>query len=84
MTAGGQPGCDIVTTLPAAGSDLRAATEEYGRYRHAHRLATGQALIACAADPGSPSRQALTFLASWATSSEVATAPDGTSEDHPA
>jgi transcriptional regulator with XRE-family HTH domain len=41
----------------------------------------GQTLITFTAEPGSPSQQALTFLASWATSSlEQATAHDRTSE----
>ena len=42
----------------------------------------GQTLITFTAEPSSPSQQALTFLASWATSSpEQATAHDRTSEE---
>jgi hypothetical protein len=45
----------------------------------------GQTLITFTAEPGSPSQQALTFLASWATSpAQQATARDRTSEDHTA
>ncbi|MBB3083113.1 helix-turn-helix transcriptional regulator [Geodermatophilus sabuli] len=44
----------------------------------------GQTLITFTAEPGSPSQQALTFLASWATSPEQTTAYDWTSEDHTA
>ena len=40
----------------------------------------GQTLITFTAEPGSPSQQALTFLASWATSPEQPTAPDRTGE----
>jgi transcriptional regulator with XRE-family HTH domain len=43
----------------------------------------GQTLITFTAEPGSASRQALTFLASWAASPEQATA-DRAGEDHPA
>ena len=44
----------------------------------------GQTLITFVAEPGSPSQQALTFLAGWATSPQQTTARDRTSEDHPA
>jgi hypothetical protein len=45
----------------------------------------GQTLITFTAESGSPSQQALTFLASWATSpAQQATARDRTSEDHTA
>ena len=44
----------------------------------------GQTLITFTAEPGAPSQQALTFLASWATSPEQTTAHDRTSEDHTA
>lgn len=44
----------------------------------------GQTLITFTARPGSPSQQALTFLASWVTSSEQTTASGRTSEDHTA
>jgi transcriptional regulator with XRE-family HTH domain len=45
----------------------------------------GQTLIAFTAEPGSPSQQALSFLASWAASSIQATdAQDRASEDRPA
>jgi transcriptional regulator with XRE-family HTH domain len=45
----------------------------------------GQTLITYTAEPGSPSSQALRFLASWASSSEdTAAALDRTSEEHPA
>jgi transcriptional regulator with XRE-family HTH domain len=40
----------------------------------------GQTLITFTAEPGSPSQQALTFLASWATSPEEPTAHDRASE----
>jgi hypothetical protein len=40
----------------------------------------GQTLITFTAEPGSPSQQALTFLASWATSPEQPTAPDRVGE----
>ncbi len=40
----------------------------------------GQTLITFTAEPGSPSQQALTFLASWATSSAEPTAPDRAGE----
>ena len=40
----------------------------------------GQTLITFTAEPGSPSQQALSFLASWATSSEKPTAHDRASE----
>jgi transcriptional regulator with XRE-family HTH domain len=41
----------------------------------------GQTLITFTAEPGSPSQPALTFLASWATSSEKLTAQDRASEN---
>jgi MmyB-like transcription regulator ligand binding domain/Helix-turn-helix domain len=44
----------------------------------------GQTLITFTAEPGSPSQQALTFLASWATSPEQATAYHPIGEDHTA
>ncbi len=44
----------------------------------------GQTLITFTAEPGSPSQQALTFLASWAASPAQTTAHDGTTEDHTA
>ena len=44
----------------------------------------GQTLITFTAEPGSPSQQALTFLASWATSPEQTPARDGSSEGHTA
>jgi hypothetical protein len=40
----------------------------------------GQTLLAYTAEHGSSSRQALQFLASWATSSEQAAVRDGASE----
>ena len=43
----------------------------------------GQTLITFTAEPGSPSQQALTFLASWASSARRA-ADDRANEDHPA
>jgi transcriptional regulator with XRE-family HTH domain len=44
----------------------------------------GQTLVTFTAEPGSPSQQALTFLASWAPSPEQPTTHDRTSQDHPA
>jgi transcriptional regulator with XRE-family HTH domain len=44
----------------------------------------GQTLITFTAEPGSPSEQALGFLASWATSPRQTIAPGRTSEDHKA
>ena len=44
-----------------------------------------QTLIPYTAEPGSPSAQALRFLASWASSSEVSADPQQrASEEHPA
>jgi hypothetical protein len=43
----------------------------------------GQTLITFTADPGSPSQQALAFLASWAVSSTQPTVHDRADEDHP-
>ena len=40
----------------------------------------GQTLVTFTAEPGSPSQQALTFLASWATSPKKPTAHDRASE----
>jgi hypothetical protein len=42
----------------------------------------GQTLITFTAEPGSPSQQALTFLASWATSPAQQAAQKRTNEDH--
>ena len=42
----------------------------------------GQTLITFTAEPGSPSQQALTFLASWAASPAERAAHDKTNEDH--
>jgi transcriptional regulator with XRE-family HTH domain len=42
----------------------------------------GQTLITFTAEPGSPSQQALTFLASWVASPKQTTAHDRISEDH--
>ncbi len=42
----------------------------------------GQTLITFTAEPGSPSQQALAFLASWATSPTQRAAQDRTNEDH--
>jgi transcriptional regulator with XRE-family HTH domain len=44
----------------------------------------GQTLLTYTAEPGSPSQQALRFLASWATSPDQAAAPDSAIENHPA
>ncbi len=44
----------------------------------------GQTLITFTAEPGSPSQQALAFLASWAASSTQPAAHDRANEDHPA
>jgi transcriptional regulator with XRE-family HTH domain len=44
----------------------------------------GQLLISYTAEPGSPSAQALRFLASWASTPEQPTVPDQVREDRPA